>query len=136
MTPKPLWKSMYSVPSTSQTRARRPRATYTGQGSERWNDDGTPAGMTAFARAKYSPERDVRATSRSRSRAVSAATRSRWIPVVAGVVAVIGSSLGSRVAALRAVIPPQQRAADLAACGLGQRRREVDDARVLVGRRL
>jgi hypothetical protein len=47
--------------------------------------------MTAFARAKYSPERCVRATRRSRSRAVNAATRSRSIPVVAGVAAVIGS---------------------------------------------
>jgi hypothetical protein len=27
MTPKPLWKSMYLVPSTSQTCAPRPRAT-------------------------------------------------------------------------------------------------------------
>ncbi len=47
ITPKPLWKSRYSLPSTSQTAAPCPRSRYTGHGSARWNCDGTPPGMTA-----------------------------------------------------------------------------------------
>src|SRR5215207_3635856 len=46
-TPNPLWKSEYSLPSTSHTFDPSPRSTNTGHGSIDWNDDGTPAGMTA-----------------------------------------------------------------------------------------
>src|SRR5436190_21306006 len=42
ITPKPLWKSTYSEPSTSQTRAPLPRSVYTGHGSLRWKEEGTP----------------------------------------------------------------------------------------------
>ena len=51
MTPNPLWKSMYSLPSTSQTCAPVPRSTYTGQGSFSWKEDGTPFGITLRARS-------------------------------------------------------------------------------------
>jgi len=74
MTPKPLWKSRYSLPSTSHTRAPSPRSRYVGHGWLRWNDDGTPPGMTCRARSKYSPERRVRSTSRAFSRSVREAT--------------------------------------------------------------
>ena len=77
MTPKPLWKSMYSLPSTSQTFALSPRTRYVGHGSFFWNCDGTPPGMTAAARLYISPEAAVRSYRRVRSRSISAATRSR-----------------------------------------------------------
>ena len=51
ITPKPLWKSMYSFPSTSQTCAPLPRSMYTGQGSFSWNEEGTPFGITFRARS-------------------------------------------------------------------------------------
>ncbi len=40
--PKPLWKSAYSFPSTSQTWLPFPSRRYTGYGSHAWKDDGTP----------------------------------------------------------------------------------------------
>ncbi len=49
ITPKPLWKSTYSLPSTSQTRLPLPRSMNTGCGAASWNDEGTPLGMTARA---------------------------------------------------------------------------------------
>src|SRR3954452_11442564 len=92
--------------------------------------------MTALARAKYSPERRVRPIRRSRSRAVSAATRSRSMRAVAGVVALIAPVYGRAGRSPVRLSPAQQRAADLPAGGLRQLVGEVDDARVLVGRRL
>src|SRR3954449_5200762 len=56
ITPKPLWKSTYSVPSTSQTSAPLPRSMYTGHGSLSWKEEGTPPGITLRARSKYSAE--------------------------------------------------------------------------------
>ena len=51
ITPKPLWKSVYWLPSTSQTCEPLPCVRYVGQGSFFWNCDGTPPGMTALARS-------------------------------------------------------------------------------------
>ncbi len=51
MTPKPLWKSVYSLPSTSQTREPSPRSMYVGHGSFCWKEDGTPPGITFRARS-------------------------------------------------------------------------------------
>ena len=87
ITPKPLWKSMYSFPSTSHTCAPDPRSTYTGQGSFSWNEEGTPFGITLRARSYVSPERGVRAANRSRWRAVSSATRRRSISGAVGAAA-------------------------------------------------
>src|SRR5215218_8300203 len=94
MTPKPLWKSRYSLPSTSHTRAPSPRSTYTGQGSLFWNWEGTPPGMTALARAKYSPDRRVRSISLAFSRSVSAAIRAGSAAVWSSVL-VMGRTLSA-----------------------------------------
>ena len=51
MTPKPLWKSAYSFPSTSHTLDPAPRSMYTGHGSFSWNEEGTPPGITLTARS-------------------------------------------------------------------------------------
>ena len=75
ITPNPLWKSVYWLPSTSQTDAPDPCDRYVGHGSLFWNWEGTPPGMTAEARAKNSPDRAVRARSRARSRSIRSATR-------------------------------------------------------------
>ncbi len=77
ITPKPLWKSVYWLPSTSQTCEPLPTVRYVGQGSFFWNCDGTPPGMTALARSKYSPDLRVRSRRRARSRSISELTRSR-----------------------------------------------------------
>ena len=54
-----------------------PRVRYVGHGSFFWNCDGTPPGMTALARAKYSPEPAVRSRRRARSRSISVSERGR-----------------------------------------------------------
>src|SRR4051794_21321347 len=77
MTPKPLWKSTYSLPSTSQTCAPSPCDRYVGRGSAAWNELGTPRGMTATARSNAACEAGVRALSAARSRSVSSRTRRR-----------------------------------------------------------
>ena len=51
MQPKPLWKSRYSLPSTSTTPLPCPSRRYTGYGSHAWNDEPTPIGMCATARS-------------------------------------------------------------------------------------
>src|SRR4051794_38344252 len=68
--------------------------------------------MTAFARAKYSPERAVRSRRRARSRSISAVTRSRSMCSAAGrtadmrkhllQVTVVGGHRGGAVAVCRA----------------------------------
>src|SRR5215217_6581998 len=133
MTPKPLWKSRYSLPSTSQTFAPCPRSTYTGHGSFFWNWDGTPPGITMLAREKYSPERRVRSISFAFSRSVSAATRAGSMAVSSSVV-VMAATL--QRAGVRLSPAAQLRAPDLAARRARQLGREVDDPRVLVGRGL
>ena len=50
ITPKPLWKSRYSLPSTSQT-WRRAALDVDGPRVAAWNGDGTPPGMTIRARS-------------------------------------------------------------------------------------
>src|SRR4051812_42106848 len=87
MTPKPLWKSTYSLPSTSHTFAPDPRTRYVGHGSLHWNCDGTPPGMTAEARAKYSLDFAVRSRRRARSRSISSLTRAGSMCCGAGSVA-------------------------------------------------
>ncbi len=47
ITPKPLWKSTYSLPSTSHTWLPLPWSMNTGCGGVSWNDDGTPRGIDA-----------------------------------------------------------------------------------------
>src|SRR5439155_223865 len=44
MTPNPLWKSTYSLPSTSHTRLPRPYSTKIGWGEASWKDDGDREG--------------------------------------------------------------------------------------------
>ena len=51
LTPKPPWKSVYSEPSTSQTRESWPRSRYTGYGSPAWKFEATPAGRLLRARS-------------------------------------------------------------------------------------
>src|SRR4051794_2407770 len=133
MTPNPLWKSTYSLPSTSHTRAPSPRSTKTGQGSFFWNCDGTPPGMTRRARSKYSPERRVRSTSRAFSRRVSAAMRAGSTAVPAGVVVMAAIVSAAMVRLTRL---PQRRAAQLPAGRARQLGRELDDPRIFVRRGL
>ena len=49
--PKPLWKSRYSEPSTSQTFEPTPCLRKIGCGARTWYEDGTPFGMTARERS-------------------------------------------------------------------------------------
>src|SRR6201999_1910367 len=57
------------------------------QGSARWKDDGTPPGITSFARVKYSAERWVRLRSCACSRSISELTRAGSMCGEAGTVA-------------------------------------------------
>src|SRR5215218_3967906 len=134
ITPKPLWKSRYSLPSTSHTRAPSPRSRYTGHGSLFWNCEGTPPGMTAEARWKYSPERRVRSTRLAFSRSVSMATRAGSMAVSASVRVMPPTLLAHGVRLSRLL--PERGAADLAAGGARELGGELDDPRVLVRRRL
>src|SRR5688572_1073405 len=132
ITPKPLWKSMYSFPSTSQTCAPVPRSTYTGQGSFSWKEEGTPFGITFRARSYVSPERGVRSANRSRWRLVNSASRRRSISG-AGVVAAEGSTLIAWSLHGAVQVPAERSPLDLAARGLGQLVHELDHPWVLVG---
>src|SRR3954451_18359287 len=94
--------------------------------------------MTPLARSKYSPERRVRSSRIACWRSVSAATRAGSMCVTAGSVAVMPHIMSPRAARVRELTAPlaQQRAAHLAARGLGQLVGVVDPARVLVRRGL
>src|SRR6202035_216714 len=75
MTPKPLWKSAYSLPSTSQTRLPWPWSMNTCCGGVSWNDEGTPRGIVSVACRHNSCDRLRLAMNSASSRAVSSATR-------------------------------------------------------------
>src|SRR4029077_19891818 len=83
MTPKPLWKSTYSFPSTSQTRLPRPYSTKTGWGDASWNDEGTPRGLNARALRHSSSDRRRAPRNLSSSRAIRVWTRPASISTAA-----------------------------------------------------
>ena len=122
MTPKPLWKSRYSLPSTSHTCAPTPRSMYVGHGSLRWNDDGTPPGMTA-GRGRKLARAPVRSTN------VLLALRERGHGVGGG-----GQSHGERLyaASMRTIQSGAAARRIFPLAVLRQLVGEVDDARVLV----
>src|SRR5687767_7268164 len=95
--------------------------------------------MTPLARSKYSPERAVRSRYTARMCSVREATRSRSIEAGMGAVALMRRGYSCQHPdPVRLTRPPlaQRRAADLARARARQRVGELDDARVLVGRRL
>ena len=114
MTPNPLWKSMYSLPSTSHTREPWPRSRYTGHGSLRWKEEGTPPGMTDAARSYVRPEPAVRSRWIARSRSANSATRAGSIRVAAGSIVVMRTSVSAAPARACGVNPPSVQAASRA----------------------
>src|SRR6478752_8764133 len=75
MEPNPLWKSRYSLPSTSTTPLPWPSRRYTGYGSHAWNDEPTPIGMRRTARSYSAFDPVVRLQSRSFSSAAISRAR-------------------------------------------------------------
>src|SRR4029453_10835205 len=60
MTPKPLWQSEYSLPSTSHTRLPLARSKKIGYGGESWKLEATPRGSEASDRSRHSRDLGVR----------------------------------------------------------------------------
>ena len=69
--PKPLWKSRYSEPSTSQTFEPTPRSRKIGCGLRAWYEDATPIGMTLRERSYMRAEPLVSEFRCASSRSVS-----------------------------------------------------------------
>src|SRR5437773_7967063 len=90
MTPNPLWKSTYSLPSTSHTRLPRPYSTKIGWGEASWKDDGTPRGLKLRALRQSSSERRRAARNLSSSRAISDWTRAPSTSTAATLCAITG----------------------------------------------
>ena len=74
--PKPLCRSTYSVPSTSQTLDPCPRSMNTGHGGASCHDEATPPGRWADAVTCSSCDRGVRASSAASCSAISASRAS------------------------------------------------------------
>src|SRR3954447_18920097 len=125
ITPKPLWKSTYSLPSTSHTRAPSPCDRYVGRGSAAGNELGTPRGMRVTARSNAACEPGVRSSSAARSRSISSRTRARSI---AAKVVAMRVSVRPPAAARWPVIRPPREISALLPRAAGHRRQ--DDERV------
>src|SRR3954447_3892760 len=138
ITPKPLWKSTYSLPSTSHTFDPSPWERYVGRGSAAWKELGTPRGMTVTARSNAACDPGVRSSSAARSRSMSSRRRARSI--VAAEVVAMPRSVRPPAAARRGVNPlPRSAGAaghrrqDDERVGAADRRLQaVEDAHVLV----